>query len=191
MNSPVRLGVSPAAASTPTGVFSQRFEALFPRWSPGLWVCHAVQQLLTLWLAAASPALLHNPLPQRVHQSPACHESSPPGCLSPPLLPVWMNVFYLYPWLSDFREVRFSVSSGCFLFLCWCACYIKGWSLRCSPVWGNAPCCVVMLYVGEGSERECWRLLCSQSAFSHFPCYPHANRALLWLNPRWVGLCTF
>ena len=30
-NSPVRLGVSPTAASTPTGVFSQKFEALFPR----------------------------------------------------------------------------------------------------------------------------------------------------------------
>ena len=29
--SPVRLGVSPAAAPTPTGVFTQRFEALFPR----------------------------------------------------------------------------------------------------------------------------------------------------------------
>ena len=28
--SPVRLGVSPAAATTPTGVFNQRFEALFP-----------------------------------------------------------------------------------------------------------------------------------------------------------------
>ena len=30
MNSPVRLGVSPPAASTPTGVSTQRFEALFP-----------------------------------------------------------------------------------------------------------------------------------------------------------------
>ena len=30
MNSSVRLGVSPAAASTPTGVFNQWFEALFP-----------------------------------------------------------------------------------------------------------------------------------------------------------------
>ena len=30
MNSPVRLGVSPTAAWTPTGVFNQRFEALFP-----------------------------------------------------------------------------------------------------------------------------------------------------------------
>ena len=29
--SPVRLGVSPAAAPTPTGVFNQRFEAVFPR----------------------------------------------------------------------------------------------------------------------------------------------------------------
>ena len=29
-NSPVRLGVSLAAASTPTGVFIQRLEALFP-----------------------------------------------------------------------------------------------------------------------------------------------------------------
>ena len=30
MNSPVRLGVSPAATSTPMGVFNQTFEALFP-----------------------------------------------------------------------------------------------------------------------------------------------------------------
>ena len=35
--SPVRLGVSPAAAPTPTGVFTQRSEALFPlHWSPGI-----------------------------------------------------------------------------------------------------------------------------------------------------------
>ena len=35
--SPVRLGVSPAAAPTPTGIFNQRFEALFPPcWSPRL-----------------------------------------------------------------------------------------------------------------------------------------------------------
>ena len=34
--SPVRLGVSPAASPTPTGVFNQRFEALFPQLEP--WV---------------------------------------------------------------------------------------------------------------------------------------------------------
>ena len=34
--SPVRLGVSPAAAPTPTGVFNQRFEALFPSPPPHL-----------------------------------------------------------------------------------------------------------------------------------------------------------
>ena len=33
----MRLGVSAAAAPTPTGIFNQRFEALFPpHWSPGL-----------------------------------------------------------------------------------------------------------------------------------------------------------
>ena len=31
MTSPVRLGVSPAAAPTPTGVFNQRFEAFISR----------------------------------------------------------------------------------------------------------------------------------------------------------------
>ena len=47
-------------------------------------------------------------------------ESSPPSCVSPPLLRVWMNVPSLTPWLLDFHTVRFSVSSGCFLFLNCC-----------------------------------------------------------------------
>ena len=34
-----------------------------------------------------------------------------------PLLLVWVNVFSLIPWLSDVHTVRFSVTSGCFLFL--------------------------------------------------------------------------
>ena len=50
-NSPVRLGVSPAAASTPTGVFSQRFEALFPRAGAlGCMVCLAPQLFLLVYL---------------------------------------------------------------------------------------------------------------------------------------------
>ena len=47
MNSSVKLGVSPTAASTPTGVFSQWFEALFPHTRTlGCEVCRQVRQLL-------------------------------------------------------------------------------------------------------------------------------------------------
>ena len=42
-----------------------------------------------------------------------------PGFLCLPLLPVWMNVSSLTPWLSDFLTVRFSGSSGYILFLNW------------------------------------------------------------------------
>ena len=98
MNSPVRLGVTPAAASTPTGVFNQRFEALFPRAGAlGCTICLAPQPFLpvylqvnvgpqglpatTLWglLAAAWPAPLHNPPPRRVRQPPPRYKSSPTG----------------------------------------------------------------------------------------------------------------
>ena len=37
-----------------------------------------------------------------------------------------------------------------YFFLSWRVCYLKGWSLRCSPGWGNAGHCAVMLYVREG-----------------------------------------
>ena len=135
-NFPVRLGVSPAVASTPTGVFNQRFEALFPHAGAlGCMVCFTPPQfplvylcvnvgpwgppVTTLWglPAAAWPAPFHNPPPHWVHQ-PRRLAVSPlsPGCPSLPLLPVWMNVSSLSPWLSDFHTVQFSVSSGCFLF---------------------------------------------------------------------------
>ena len=42
-----------------------------------------------------------------------------PCCLSLPLLPVWMNVSSLTPWLLDFYTVWFSGSTGYFLFLNW------------------------------------------------------------------------
>ena len=139
MNSPVRLGVSPAAASTPTGVFNQGFGASFPHTGAlGFVVCFAPLLFLpvylcanvepqglsatTLWglLAAAWSPPFHNPPPRWIHQPPPCHESSLPGCPAPPLLQVWMTVSSLSPWLSDFHTVRFSVSSGCFLFLSCC-----------------------------------------------------------------------
>ena len=51
MNSHVRLGVCPAAASTPTGVFNERFEALFPRVGTlGCVVCLVPQLFLLVYL---------------------------------------------------------------------------------------------------------------------------------------------
>ena len=100
--SPVRLGVSPTSASTPTGVFYQSFDALFP-----LTGTIASQLFLLVYLhtnvgppsppATTFPTLVLQPLPY-------C-ESSPPSCPSPPLLLVWMNVSSLSPWLSDFHTV--------------------------------------------------------------------------------------
>ena len=115
-NSPVTLGVSPAAVSTPTGVFNQNFEALFPySVALGWGVCFAAQLFLPVYLcanvgpqglpAAAWPTLLHNPPPRWVCQPPPCCESSLPCCPSPPLLPVWMNVSSLSSCLSDFHTV--------------------------------------------------------------------------------------
>ena len=102
-NSPVRLRVSPTASSTPTDVFNQWFEALFPTLE--LWVAQSVTLSTSCCLAS---------------QSLPCLVSSLPGCPSSPLLLVWMNVCSLTPWLLDFHTVRFSVSSGCFLFLNCC-----------------------------------------------------------------------
>ena len=124
----MRLGVSPTAASTPTGVFNQRFEALLPPGTLGCAVCHQVHQLLPRWPAVALPTLLQNLPPRWVRQLPPCLESSPPSCPSLPLLPAWMNVSSLSPWLSDFHTVQFSVSSGCFLFLNCCCPF--SWTRR-------------------------------------------------------------
>ena len=87
MTSPVRLGVSPAAAPTPMGVFNQRFEALFPR-----------AGALVVW-SASLPA---NPPGLSVHEcgaagsasgqtacpvGPTLHQSRSHHSLSSPLLP--------------------------------------------------------------------------------------------------------
>ena len=126
MTSPVRLGVSPAAAPTPTGVFNQRSEALFPcAGALGCVVCFAPCRLL--WGAthcSACPPLRHSesgplgfsvpecratgsasgqtacPVHPTLCQSQSHHgNASPlsPRCLSPPLLLVGMNVYFLFP----------------------------------------------------------------------------------------------
>ena len=67
-----------------------------------------------------------------ITQSASCHltHPSPPAtallgsplclsCPSPPLLLVWVNVYSLTPWLSDFHTIGFSGRCGYFLFLNW------------------------------------------------------------------------
>ena len=134
---PVRLGVSPAAAPTPTGIFSQRFEALFPHAGAlGYSVCFAPSRSswfirTRMWGRWVLPAAL--PAPFSATRSPAlwvylcecgaagsasartacpiCSShtppvsvpplqrvSAPPRCPSPPLLLVWMNVYFVFPW---------------------------------------------------------------------------------------------
>ena len=72
-------------------------------------------------LRGSSPIYLHQNVGPPSPQPQPCCQSSPPGCLSLPLLLtlplllVWMNVSSLTPWLLDFHTVLFSVSSGfCF-----------------------------------------------------------------------------
>ena len=45
-----------------------------------------------------------------------CLCASPPASMTLPILPVWMNVASLNPWLLDFNTACFSDSSGCYLF---------------------------------------------------------------------------
>ena len=107
MNSPVRV---PAAALT-TQIFSIRgLRLYFPALGP--WVVQSVSlPSRSSWFICTQ--MWDHP----VCNPPPCHESCPPRCPSPPLLPVWINVSSLTPWLSDFHIVLFSGSSGRFLFL--------------------------------------------------------------------------
>ena len=106
----------------PPQVFSIRgLRLYFPTLEP--WVVQSVSlpscssQFIRTWVR---DHLLHQPPPNWIPQQLPCPESSPPSCPSPLLLPVWINVSSLTPWLSDFHTVWFSVSSGCFLFLNCC-----------------------------------------------------------------------
>ena len=61
--SPVRLGVSPAAAPTPMGVFNQRFEALFPSTGAlGCTVCFAPRHLSGLSVSECGVTGCYPPL---------------------------------------------------------------------------------------------------------------------------------
>ena len=92
---PVRRGVSPAAAPTSTGIFNQRFEALFPcAGALGYVVCFAAHCSGLSGSVGPQGLRLSRTPPVSVPPKPC--ESSPPRCLSPPLLLVWMNVHFFY-----------------------------------------------------------------------------------------------
>ena len=126
MTSPVRLGVSPAAAPSPTGVFTQRFEALFrcsgaldcavcftPRRSSGLSVreCRAAGSASGQTACPVSPTLCQSWSPVLV--LPRQRESSPPQLpFSAPPTGLDECLFFI-SLVSEFLAVRFSVSSGC------------------------------------------------------------------------------
>ena len=128
----MRLGVSSTAASTPIGVYNQRFEALFPcTGTLGCVVCHPVHQLLPRQPAAPLPILLHNPPPHWVRQPPPCSESSLPW-LPPSAPPTGLDECFFFislvvglPYSSIFCQF------SCFLFLN-CCCPSFGCSRRYS-----------------------------------------------------------
>ena len=100
----------------PPQVFTARdFEVLFPcSGTLGCTVCLAPPLFLPAYPHTnVEPPGLPATILVLVHVLPT------PGCLSPPILPGWMNVSSLTPWLLDFHTVRFSGSSGWFLFLNW------------------------------------------------------------------------
>ena len=108
--------------------FSVRgFEGLFPCTGTLGWAVSFAPQLFLLVYQLANvgqPALPDTASPNpsgTILLTPVLyplpyHNPLHPSCPSPPLLPVWLNVFSLTPWLSDFHTVRFSASFGYFLF---------------------------------------------------------------------------
>ena len=88
-----------------------------------VYLCVNVVSGCLLAVVLPAPRTACSVCPTILHVSGSGHVAMnpvPPSCPSLPLLPVWMNVSSSSPWLSDFRVVRFSVSSGCFLLLNCC-----------------------------------------------------------------------
>ena len=102
----------------PHRIFTARsFKAFFSGTGTlGCMVCLATQLFLPVYPHAnvGPPAAVLPSWSSNCHlaTSPLC-----PGFLSLSLLPIWMNVSSLTPWLPDFYTVRFSGSSGVSLFL--------------------------------------------------------------------------
>ena len=109
----VRLGVSPAAAPTPMAFSIRGLRFYFPALEP--WVTWsallpAFIQFICAPMWGCRDCLRRSSHTPPVSVLPQPRESSPPRCPSPLLLPVWMNVYFLFPWcrtslLFDFLSV--------------------------------------------------------------------------------------
>ena len=79
---------------------SEVLRPYFPVLEP--WVAKSV------WFYSCSSWFIHMQMWDHwLHEPPPCHESSLPSCPSPPLLPVWMKVSSLTPWLLDSIQFDF------------------------------------------------------------------------------------
>ena len=96
------------------------------------------------------------------------------GCRSPSHLLLFLEVFSV-------------LSFGPYFFISAHLLHSKRWSLRYSPGWGNPLPCVVVLSVGEGSERAQCFLLCCHSTFCHFPPFPQVDCALSGAGSQMCG----
>ena len=74
-----------------------------------------------------------------------------------------------------------------FFFLSWHVCYLKGRRLRCSPGRGNAGCCSVRLYVGEGprGSNGASSSLC-QISVTLFASHNQIGPLWSWFPSRWA-----
>ena len=135
MNSPMMLGFSPTASNLTVFFHSDVLSLYFPHWNPGLCslsrfpvvppglsackfgTTHSTSGCLTLSISCCLAQHTHLHL---AHPGPSATAllqvlSAQLPVSTPPT--IWMNVYSLSPWFSDFHTVGFSVSFGCLLFL--------------------------------------------------------------------------
>ena len=121
---------------------SEVLRLYFPTLEPWVTVCLAPQVFLPVYPHTSMGLPTPPATTSLTWSSSCCLAECPlhPHCPSPPLLPIWMDVSSLTPWLSDLHTVWFSGSSGYFLFLnllsffrlreeatCICLCLHLGW----------------------------------------------------------------
>ena len=72
----------------------------------------------------------------------------------------------------------------------WHVCYIKGWTLRCSPGWINAGHCAVMLYMGEGLRgSNGTRSILHGISIFHSATHNQTGPLRFWFPSGWACAC--